>query len=425
MVAGLFIALFVLMALGVPLFVCLAGSTLFTFAAFTNMPIIGVAQKMFAGIDKFSLMAIPFFILAANAMERGGMARRIVNLANACVGNLRSGVALTTIVGCLFFGALCGSAPATIVALGGLLYPSLLEKNYDRKFSGGLLCSTASVALLIPPSLTMIVYGAVTGASVGELFIGGFAAGIIFAIPIIIYSIIYARKHDVVVEAKQTRPEQMHALKDAAWALGVPIIIIGGIYMGLFTPTEAAAVSAVYAIFVGLFIYREIKIGDLVAIGTQSAKSTAQIMILMSAAQVLSWILVVGQIPQMLSSLMLSITTNKYGILLMMNIIMLTAGMFVDGSAFILILGPLFLPIAQKVGIDLVSLGIIMVANGCIGMYTPPFGLNLFIGTNVCKSSYSELVKGIWPFIGLSLIALLIITYLPQTYMWLPILAYR
>ncbi|MGH0051862.1 MAG: TRAP transporter large permease, partial [Sphaerochaetaceae bacterium] len=232
MVAGLFTALFVLMALGVPLFICLAGSTLFAFAAFTNMPIIGVAQKMFAGIDKFSLMAIPFFILAANAMERGGMARRIVNLANAFVGSRRSGVAQTTIVGCLFFGALCGSAPATIVALGGLLYPSLLEKNYDRKFSGGLLCSTASIALLIPPSLTMIVYGAVTGASVGELFIGGFSAGIIFAIPFIIYSIIYAKKHDVVVEARQNTQEKLHALKDAAWALGVPVIIIGGIYTG-------------------------------------------------------------------------------------------------------------------------------------------------------------------------------------------------
>jgi len=425
MVAALFITLFFLMALGVPLFVCMAGATLFSFATFTNMPIIGVAQKMFGGIDKFSLMAIPFFILAANAMECGGMARRIVKLANACVGNRRSGVALTTIVGCLFFGALCGSAPATIVALGGLLYPTMIEKNYGKEFSGGLLCSTASVALLIPPSLTMIVYGAVTGASVGELFIAGFPAGIIFAVPFIIYSIFFAKKNDVVVEQRQSRKEKLHALKEAAWALGVPVIIIGGIYTGMFTPTEAAAVSAVYAIFVGLFIYKEIKIKDLVAIGTRSAKSTAQIMILMSAAQVFSWILVVGQIPQMLSSMMLSITTNKYGILLMMNVIMLIAGMFVDGSAFILILGPLFLPIAQKVGIDLVSLGIIMVANGCIGMYTPPFGLNLFIGTNVCKSSYSQIVKGIWPFIWLSLIALVVITYFPQAYMWLPTLAYR
>ena len=172
------------MAIGVPLYVCLAGSTMFTFAVFTDMPLIGVAQKMFAGVDKFSLMAIPFFILAANAMERGGMAKRIVNLANACVGSHRSGVALTTIVGCLFFGALCGSAPATIVALGGLLYPTMVEKKYSREFSSGLLCSTASVALLIPPSLTMIVYGSVTGTSVGELFIAGFAAGIIFAIPV-------------------------------------------------------------------------------------------------------------------------------------------------------------------------------------------------------------------------------------------------
>ncbi len=425
MVAGLFIILFGLMAIGVPLYVCLAGSTMFTFAVFTDMPLIGVAQKMFAGVDKFSLMAIPFFILAANAMERGGMAKRIVNLANACVGSHRSGVALTTIVGCLFFGALCGSAPATIVALGGLLYPTMVEKKYSREFSSGLLCSTASVALLIPPSLTMIVYGSVTGTSVGELFIAGFAAGIIFAIPVIIYSIIYAKKHDVVVEERQSRQEKAKALKEAAWALGVPIIIIGGIYTGLFTPTESAAVSAVYAIFVGLFIYKELKPSELIPLGLQTAKSTAQLMILMAAAQVLSWILVVGQIPQMLSSAMLGITTNKIGILLMMNIIMLIAGMFVDGSAFILILGPLFMPIAQQVGIDLVALGIIMVTNGCIGMYTPPFGLNLFIGTNICKSSYSEIVKGIWPFIGLSLFALVVITYFPQLYMWLPHLAYR
>lgn len=425
MVAALFISLFGLMILGVPLYVCLAGSTLFSFAAFTSMPVIGVAQKMFAGIDKFSLLAIPFFVLAANAMERGGMARRIVNLANACVGSYRSGVALTTIVGCLFFGALCGSAPATIVALGGILYPALLEKRYDRKFSTGLLCSTASVALLIPPSLTMIVYGSVTGSSVGELFIGGFAAGILFAVPFIVYSIWYAKRHDVVVEDKKSWQEKLKALKEAAWALGVPVIIIGGIYTGLFTPTESAAVSATYAIIVGMFVYKEISLKDLIEIGTTSAESTAQLMMLMAAAQVLSWILVVGQIPQRLSAIMLSITANKYGILFMMNIIMLIAGMFVDGSAFILILGPLFMPIAQRVGIDLVSLGIIMVANGCIGMYTPPFGLNLFIGTNVCKLKYSEVVKGIWPFIFLSLISLVIITYFPGLYMWLPHLAYR
>jgi len=424
MIITLFATLAVLMFLSVPLYIALTGSTLFAFFLFSDMPLMAVAQRMFGGIDRFSLMAIPFFILAANAMKRGGIARRILKLANVLVGGYNGGMALTVIVGCLFFGALAGSAPATIVALGAILYPSLIEKNYGESFSIGLVSSSASIALLIPPSLTMVVYGAVTGASVGALFIAGFGAGLIFAIPFLVYSYFYARKHKIALEKGRTLKEKLEALKEAAWALGVPIIIIGGIYGGIFTPTEAAAVSAIYAIIVGKFIYRELSWKDLYKVGIESSITTAMIMVMIAGAMAFSWILVIEQIPQMLSTAMLSLTSSRIGILLIMNIIMLIAGMFVDGTAFILILGPLFIPIAQGIGVDLIHLGIIMVTNACIGMYTPPFGLNLFVGSSISNLPYSKVVKGIWPFIGISLLALIIITYFPQLYLWLPNLAY-
>ncbi len=270
----------------------------------------------------------------------------------------------------------------------------------------------------------MVVYGAVTGASVGALFIAGFGAGLIFAIPFLIYSYIYARKHKIALERGCTLKEKLEALKESAWALGVPVIIIGGIYGGIFTPTEAAAVSAIYAIFVGKVIYRELSWKDLYKVGIESSITTAMIMVMIAGAMAFSWILVIEQIPQMLSTAMLSLTSSRIGILLIMNIIMLIAGMFVDGTAFILILGPLFIPIAQGIGVDLIHLGIIMVTNACIGMYTPPFGLNLFVGSSISNLPYSKVVKGIWPFIGISLLALLIITYFPQLYLWLPNLAY-
>ncbi len=424
MIITLFVMLFVLLIMSVPIFIALTASTLISFAIFSDMPLVVVIQRLYGGIDRFALMAIPFFILAANAMKTGGIARRILRLANVLVGGYNGGLALTVVVGCLFFGALAGSAPATIVAIGAILYPSLIEKKYGQSFSVGLVTSSASIALLIPPSLTMIVYGAVTGASVGALFIAGFGAGIIFAIPFLIYSWWYARKNNIQLEEGTTWSEKFTAFKEASWGLGVPVIIIGGIYGGIFTPTEAAAVSAVYAIFVGLFVYRELSLKELYQVGVDSGQTTALIMVMIAGAMAFSWILTVQQIPQSLSREILNLTSSPLGILMLMNVIMLVAGMFVDGTAFILILAPLFMPVAAQIGVDTVHLGIIMVANACIGMYTPPFGLNLFVGSSISKLPYSKVVLGIWPFIALSLIGLVIITYFPGIYMWLPDLVY-
>lgn len=428
MLVILSVSLAVLLAIGVPIFISLNGASYLALVLGTSIPPIAFVQRMFGGLDKYNLMAIPFFIFAANLMNSGGMARRILSLADKLVGGFRSGIALTTILGCMFFGAMSGSSPATVVAIGSIMYPSLVAANYGENFSSGLITSSASVALLIPPSVTMIVYGAVTSVSVGALFMAGLGAGIAYGICFMLYSIYYSfkrnGKEEIKIQPKSSFKQIIHSLREAAWALGVPVIIVGGIYGGVFTPTEAAAVSAAYSIIVSLFIYRELDIKGLYKCCVESAATTAMVMIMIAAASTLSWVFTIGGIPQYLSGIMLNIKSLII-ILLIMNVIMLIAGMFVDGVAFILILAPIFFPIAIKLGVDPVHLGIIMVANGAVGMFTPPFGLNLFIASNPTGLPFSKIVKGIWPFIFISLVALLIITFVPQISMWLPNQLYK
>lgn len=421
----LVVSLFSLLAIGVPIFIALNGASFLSLSIGTSIPPIAFVQRMFGGLDKFGLMAIPFFIFAANIMNNGGMARRILNLANKLVGGFRAGLALTTIVSCMFFGAMSGSAPATVVAIGSIIFPALIKANYGESFSAGLVTSSSSVALLIPPSVTMIVYGAATGVSVGALFMAGIGAGIIYGVCFIIYSILYTRKAKVVVQEKSTLKQIFFSIKDAFWALGVPVIIIGGIYGGVFTPTEAAAVSAAYSIIISMFVYKELDFKKLYESGVESAATTAMVMIMIAGASALSWVLTVGGIPQYISGTILGLTESKIAILIAMNIIMLIAGMFVDGVAFILILAPIFLPIALKIGVDPIHLGIIMVANGAIGMFTPPFGLNLFVASGPTGLPFSRIVKGIWPFIAVSILSLIVITYVPVVSMWLPNILYK
>ena len=421
----LIVSLFSLLAIGVPIFIALNGASFLSLSIGTSIPPIAFVQRMFGGLDKFGLMAIPFFIFAANIMNNGGMARRILNLANKLVGGFRAGLALTTIVSCMFFGAMSGSAPATVVAIGSIIFPALIKANYGESFSAGLVTSSSSVALLIPPSVTMIVYGAATGVSVGALFMAGIGAGIIYGVCFILYSILYTRKAKVVVQEKSTLKQIFFSIKDAFWALGVPVIIIGGIYGGVFTPTEAAAVSAAYSIIISMFVYKELDFKKLYESGIESAATTAMVMIMIAGASALSWVLTVGGIPQYISGTILSLTESKIAILIAMNIIMLIAGMFVDGVAFILILAPIFLPIALKIGVDPIHLGVIMVANGAIGMFTPPFGLNLFVASGPTGLPFSRIVKGIWPFIAVSILSLIVITYVPVVSMWLPNILYK
>ncbi len=419
MTLALFGLLFLFLFTGVPVYIAMSLASVSALYLFTNIPMEVVAQRMFSGIDKFSLMAVPFFILAANVMKGGGISQRILNLASKLVGHLRGGLAIAVVISSMFFGAVSGSSPATVVAIGGLMLPELLKNGYEEKFTLGLIASSPAVAVIIPPSIGMIVYGTMTGVSIGDLFIGGVGPGIVWGLAAMVYCYLIARKDKVPVQKRASIKEVLLALKDAAWALGVPIIIIGGIYGGRFTPTESAVVAAVYAIFVALFIYKELSFKELMDEAVESAVGTAQIMILLAAASIFSWILTRQQVPEALANSLIQLTNSKVTILLMMNFILLIAGMFIDPASSTTILAPLFLPLALSYGINPVHLGIIMVVNGAIGMFTPPFGLNLFVATGISKEPISKIITGAVPFVIVALVVMAIVTFVPQVTLYL------
>ena len=425
MITLLFVSLAALMIFGVPIFISLAGSTTLAFACFSNMDLVVVIQRMIAGLNKFSLISIPFFILAANIMGEGGISKRIINLAKAFLGHTPGGLGIVTVVASMFFGAISGSSPATVVAIGALLYPALKEMRYDDEYSTGVITASGSLGIIIPPSVTMIVYGTVTGASVGALFLAGFSAGIVYGLIYIIYTVVYAKRHSEIIRLPKTSWKiRLIALKESLWALGVPIIILGGIYTGIFTATEASAVAVIYSLVVALFVYKEMSLKELINCVYKSAISTVQIMILMAGACIFSWILTSEGITVAIADAILSISSDKIIILLLMNIILLIAGMFLDGASIVTIMGPLFFPIAIAAGVDAVHLGVVMVVNCAIGMFTPPFGLNLFVASNITKKPVLNVAKGALPFVALSCLALLLITYIPSISLWLPRMLY-
>jgi len=420
MTLTLFVLMMVLLLGSVPVYVSLGLSATVVLALFTSLPLEVLAQRMFSGIDKFSLMAVPFFILAANVMKGGGLSIRILKLAQALVGHYKGGLAMTVVLACMFFGAVSGSSPATVIAIGGLMLPALRQANYGESFTLGLITSSSAVAVIIPPSIGMIVYGSVTGTSVGDLFMAGIGPGILFGGVFIIYSYYHAKKHKIETLKRANAKEIWFAFKEAGWALGIPVLILGGIYGGFFTPTEAAAVASVYAIFVSLFIYKDLRLKGLWDETYESAIGTAQVMILLAAASVFSWLLTRQQVPQAMTEALMAISNSKFAILLMINVLLLITGMFIDPASSTTILAPLLLPLALSYGIDPVHLGIIMVVNGAIGMYTPPFGLNLFVATGISTVSISRIIQGVIPFIILSLITMALVTYLPIISLWLP-----
>ena len=425
MVALLFVLLIVLLVGTAPIFVALAGSTAVSYAVLSDLDLVLILQRMFAGVNKLSLISIPMFIFAANIMSEGGISKRIINLANAFVGHIPGGLGMTVVLASLFFGAISGSAPATVVAIGGILYPALKEKNYPDSYSVGVVTAAGSLGVIIPPSVTMIVYGVVTGASVGALFMAGFGAGVIYALIYMLYTYVVAKRDPSIIrEEKMSWKARLIAAKDSAWAMGVPIIILGGIYSGIFTPTEASCVAVIYAMVVALLVYREMSIKQLIDCARRSALSTVQVMILLAAASVFAYILTAEGVTVAMANAVLSVSSNKYVILFMMNIILLICGMFLDGCSIITILGPLFYPIAVQAGIDPIHLGIVIVVNTAIGMFTPPFGLNLFVASSITKKPILTVSKGVIPFIVISIIALLVITYIPEVSLFIPRMVY-
>ena len=384
-------------------------------------PMIVVIQRLFTGADSTALIAIPLFILAGGLMVQGGISNRIVSFADALIGHFPSGLALVSILACMFFAAITGSAIAATAAIGGIMIPIMREKNYEDTFSTPLIACGGSIGPIIPPSIPLLLYGTMANVSVGKLFIGGFIPGIIMGVGLMIYSYIVGKKrHYVGREKKASREEILRTGKDALLALIMPIIIIGGILSGIFTATESGAIACAYAIVIGGLVYRELKLKNMFALLVDCAKSTGQVLVVVACASLFTWVITVAQVPQTVSALLSDSIHSRVLLLLIINIILLIAGTFIDTTSALVIFTPLFLPLVQAMGIDLIHFGLVMAVNLTIGMCTPPLSVCLFVSGSIAKVSLKEQMRDLLPMLGVLLIVLLIITYIPQTVTFLP-----
>ncbi|WP_172327926.1 TRAP transporter large permease [Mangrovicoccus sp. HB161399] len=395
-----------LMVLGIPTLAIKAGF-------FERMPDMVIAQKLTGGINQSLLLAIPFFLFAAELMGHGQIAGRLTGLVRALVGHARGGIGYTTIGGAMGFGAVSGSAPATVAAMGHILYPELRRAKFRDRFSLGLIVSSAETALLIPPSITLIVYGWITGTSITALFAAGLSVGIVMGLAFAILTAVEARRTGVMGDPRASLAEIGLAFRRAGWALGLPVVIMGGIYSGLFTATEAAVVSVVYAIAIEMCVYRSLDLKGLIAIAEKSAVQNAVIFLLLALGTVLSYFITLAQIPNLLIAGLDSLHAGPVLFLMAANIAFIIAGMFVDPNSIQLILVPALFPVATSLGIDPVHFGMIVAVNVTLGMVTPPFGLDLFVASSTLQTPVTEIIAGIWPFILVNLVVLMLVTYVP------------
>ena len=414
MTAVLFISLILLIVAGVPIAFVLCGSSIIAILSTNDIHNAIVIQRMFSGSGSFTLLAIPFFVLAGNLMSSGGISKRLVNLCNSLFGHISGGLAMVAIVTCAFFAAISGSSAATAAAVGTIIIPEMLKHKYDKNFAGATVASSAELGVIIPPSIGLIQYGVATGTSISDLFMAGFLPGIFICLVLCVVAHFLCKKQGFEPSQKATREEKVQAFKDAILALLMPVIILGGIYSGLFTPTEAAVIAVFYGLIVGLFVYKEIKFSDIPKILTESAITMSTVMLIMSASTIFGWILTKLQIPQAVAQGFLGISASKYVFLLLVNLLLLFIGMFCEAGAAMVILEPLLAPVAKTLGIDLVHFGIIMMSNLAIGMMTPPVGVNLYV---VCDTAKVK-IEGMFPYLVRYFAALvagvLFITYVPQ-----------
>ncbi|SMH60633.1 TRAP transporter large permease [Azospirillum agricola] len=423
--AIIFGLLLALMLTGMPISISL-GLTVLSFLFFmTDVPIDAVALKLFTGIEKFEIMAIPFFILAGNFLTHGGVARRMINFATSMVGHWHGGLGLAGVMACALFAAVSGSSPATVVAIGSIILPAMVAQGFPRNFGAGIVTTSGALGILIPPSIVMVMYCVATtghpqAASIGQMFIAGVVPGIMLATLLGFTTWYRARKFGYPRLPKASAGERIKALRESFWGLLLIVVVMGGIYSGVFTPTEAAAMAAVYAFIVAVFIYKDMPLSRVPKVLLDSASMSAMLLYIITNAVLFSFLMTSEQIPQNMAAWILDQNMGVWVFLLVVNIILLAAGNFMEPSSIVLIMAPILFPVAMKLGIDPVHFGILIIVNMEVGMCHPPVGLNLYVASGITKMGITELTVAVWPWLLTMLIFLGMITYIPAITLWFP-----
>jgi C4-dicarboxylate transporter, DctM subunit len=418
--AIIFVLLFALMLTGMPISISL-GLTVLTFLfTMTDVPIESVALKLFTGIEKFEIMAIPFFILAGNFLTHGGVARRMIHFATTMVGHWHGGLGLSGVIACALFAAVSGSSPATVVAIGSILLPAMLKAGFPQRFGAGIITTSGALGILIPPSIVMVMYAVATSTSVGALFMAGVVPGLVLAITLGLVTWYRAYKFDYPRLPPASWGERWRAFRAAIWGLALIVVVMGGIYTGIFTPTEAAAMSAVYAFCVAVFVYRDMGLKQVPKVLLDSANMSAMLLYIITNAVLFSFLMTSEQIPQTMADWIIAQGLGQIGFLLVVNVLLLLAGNVMEPSSIVLIMAPILFPVAMKLGIDPVHFGILVTVNMEVGMCHPPVGLNLYVASGITKMGITELTVAVWPWLLAMLAFLGLVTYWPPLSIWLP-----
>ncbi len=423
--AIIFILLILLMLTGMPISISL-GLTVLTFLfTMTDVPVEAVAMKLFTGIEKFEIMAIPFFILAGNFLTHGGVARRMINFATSMVGHWHGGLALAGVLACALFAAVSGSSPATVVAIGSIILPAMVAQGYPKRFGAGVITTSGALGILIPPSIVMVMYSVTTNTSVGQLFMAGVVPGIMLAGLLGLTTWFIARKHGYPRMVKASWAERWTAFRKSVWGLLLIVVVMGGIYSGKFTPTEAAAMAAVYAFVIAVFVYKDLKLSQIPKVLLDSASLSAMLLYIITNAMLFSFLMTSENIPQSMAAWITDQGLGVVTFLLVVNVLLLIAGNFMEPSSIVLIMAPILFPVAMKLGIDPVHFGILIVVNMEVGMCHPPVGLNLYVASGITKMGISELTVAVLPWLMTMLAFLVVVTYVPQISLWLPNLVFN
>lgn len=420
----IFVLLVVLMLTGMPISIALGLTVLSFLFTMTDVPVQAVALKLFTGIEKFEIMAIPFFILAGNFLTHGGVARRMIEFATSMVGHWHGGLALSGVLACALFAAVSGSSPATVVAIGSILLPAMLKQGYPKSFGAGVVTTSGALGILIPPSIVMVMYSVSTNTSVGKLFMAGVIPGLMLAFLLGLTTWVLARKRNYPRMPRASFAERWRAFRRSVWGLLLILVVIGGIYSGMFTPTEAAAVSAVYAFSIAVFVYKDLTTRQVPKVLLDSASMSAMLLYIITNAVLFSFLMTSEGIPQAMAASIMDMGLGMVGFLLVVNLLLLLAGNVMEPSSIVLIMAPILFPVAIALGVDPVHFGIIMVVNMEIGMCHPPVGLNLYVASGITKMGITELTIAVLPWLMTMIGFLFLVTYVPQISLWLPRLVF-